>query len=256
MSRLLFSLCVGALGVVSVFGSAACSTHTIIHTTPQPAVTFDKTCAKTACEAQTAATPSRTSHCSECIGLIEDTCIGGGSCDTSQCNFACNPPSSPSPPACTDTTTCAEYTWVAHLAGFTATPGVEQACIDANDALSKRCGIAVTDDQLAHTQADCALQARLLTDAAVSAYACLASIDCKTFDASCYTTSTLGDDFCATREASCGSPCDEGDRKKLNADGVGLKPALIAATQTCAGQSSCKEVDACMAAWWKIFDVE
>jgi len=253
MSRLLFSLSIAALGVVSVFGSAACSTHTIIQATPQPAVTFEKTCAKTACEAQSAASPSATSYCSDCINAIEDSCINGGSCDTSQCDFACDPPSSPSPPACTETTTCAEYAWVAHTTGFTATPGTEQLCIDANAELATRCQFEVSDEDTANTEASCARTARFYTEEGVPDSGCLDAFDCKTGRPNCERTSTNGDHFCAAREASCGSPCRDGIREGLNHVTFGMKPALIAAAQICATQSSCQDVDACLDAWLNIF---
>jgi hypothetical protein len=252
MPRLLFSLSIAAAVLASV-ASTACTTHTIVHVPARETVSFEKSCAKTACEAQSAATPSPTSHCSECIDAIESSCISGGSCDTSQCDFACNPPSSPSPPACSDDT-CLKYTWVAHATGFTAAPEVEQGCIDTQPKIATRCGLQVSDDTSAETEASCARTARFYTEAAVPDSACLDAFDCKTGQWNCERTSTNGDHFCATREASCGSPCTGDIRDGLNHLSFGMKPALIAALQTCASQSSCEDVDACLTAWFKIFE--
>lgn len=68
MARLLFSFCVGALGFASVIGSAACSTHTIITARPEPTVTFEKTCAKTACEVRK--TCAKQSSCDDVDGCM------------------------------------------------------------------------------------------------------------------------------------------------------------------------------------------
>lgn len=132
MTRLLFSLSVAALGLASV-GSAV-TTHTIV--TPEPTATFDKTCAKTACEALREATGTLTPECRACISDWAVACADTVLCPDSE--QTC--PSDCRGPACEDPSACAEYTWVAHIEHFSATPGVEAACQNANAEAATRCG--------------------------------------------------------------------------------------------------------------------
>ena len=154
-----------------------------------------------------------------------------------------------------DDSTCTEYSWVAHTTGFTATPEVEQACIDASAYLATRCGFETSDEDDATTKVSCTRTALFYTEEGVPESACLDAFDCKTGQPNCERTSTNGDHFCATRGASCGIPCSDSDgiREGLNHVTVGMKPALIAALQSCAKQSSCEDVDGCLVAWSNIF---
>ena len=125
--------------------------------------------------------------------------------------------------------------------------------VSAYASLAARCGYESSDEDSAETEASCVRTARFYTDHGVPDSECLDAFDCKTGRPNCERTSTNGDHFCATRETTCGSRCTGDIREGLNHLTFGMKPALIAALETCASQSSCHDVDACLAAWLNIF---
>lgn len=243
MSRL---VSVGCMLFASI-GSAACSEHTIVIARPSDVVTLEKSRVQTFCAANN---ERRRRDCSRCESGCYDLVLQG--CDpTSVCRPICTPE------LCTDEaadTKCEKTAWTAHVS-LTATPGVEAACQKAYADSWAQCGGQPTDEDVAGKNEECANAALIDAETGVAYYACLGASACGKLAADCEQASTLGDEVCAMRGASCTeAPCNDASRAGLNDIGSHLKPAMLAAAKTCLSQSTCDDVGACMREWWKLID--
>ncbi|MEA2748013.1 MAG: hypothetical protein QOI41_2156 [Myxococcales bacterium] len=245
MSRLLVSLSIAALGLAAVT-STACTQHTTVITIAPELVTMVKACKQTACAANN---ERRSQDCSRCESECDDLVLQG--CDSATVCVSCTLQ------PCTDDAAdaiCEKSEWTTRVS-LRATPGVEDACLKAYADFWAQCSAQPTEDDVTRKDARCANAALIESEAARPYYACVAAAECGKPATDCEQPSTLGDELCAMRGASCmEAPCDDASRAGLNDIGSHLKPAMLAAAKTCLSQTSCDDVAGCMREWWKLID--
>jgi hypothetical protein len=248
MSRLVVSLSIAALGLAAIT-STACTHHTTVLVRPAEDVVFDAKCIDTECEVGRRAA-ARSKACQDCIGAWADGCAYDPLCpDADQiCAHEC------ATEKCYGPSACVEYTWTAQIEHVSATPGVEEACQKAYADHDARCGVQLTEDRAAIRDTECAQAALADTDAAVPYYECLGASECGKIP-SCEKPSSFGAELCAMPSGSCVSSCHDPGHGSLDGLGSLLKPALLDAAQTCMKETSCDEVNRCMDAWRKLFEL-
>jgi hypothetical protein len=205
---------------------------------------FDKTCAKTVCQAENDATPV-SQACIDCYVWCGESYACGDA--TSVCAYECGRP------ACTDASACAEHAYVARGVAVSPTPGVADACVKAFNAFTDRCVPSRAEDSAEKIAARCNREAIFVSEAAIPYYACLGASACDDVNPHCEAPSTFGDELCKTIP-ECPSYCSDATREALNRVGSHLKPTFLAAARLCTREQSCKDVTACMQAWWKLRD--
>lgn len=246
MSRFLYSL---SLALIVALGIAACTEPTAGAGTRQEgeeAVTMRKTCVKTACQSINEMRDRGCSKCREECGSL-DGCSAADVCDASCTSEPCSADLAAK---------CDETAWTADLP-TTPTPGLAQACLDVGTEFSTRCDITRTPEGIARTEATCNRDARILTEAALPLYACVASIGCKLegADECAAAPSDFGDQVCAAIDVRCPShgQLDGVDLcERLNGVASLLKPSMLDAARQCSNQLTCEDITGCLSGWWQL----
>ena len=209
--------------------------------TPSDHMKISESCLKTQCDEMQ---DNGNSACNACM----DACMSASyDCDpSSACDSSC------SPRDCSDydRNTCVDQGWKVVQANNPSSD-VETACEATLQHISS-CGY-----QSNATSSDCArYAANESADVAVSAYQCMAAVDCGSLGdgtslAACAPpATTFGDDICNALATSCpNQACSSDYQAELDADAGWLRSDALDAARTCLSQPSCDETRHCLSAW-------